>query len=255
MNHPARPLREEVARIAAEGAELVEITLEPPGAWPVDGEAIRGWLEAAGLPAVGHTAPYLPLAAPFDAVREAAIAEFTRVLDAFALAGVTLVNLHPDGGPKHVPREASQARLIDSVARLAEAAAERGQRLMVENLGWRFNEPETLRPLLEAVPELGFHLDVGHAHMNDRGGGEPRLARLLAAFGERLAHVHAHDNLLGGQDLHLPLGAGRIDWPEAVGRLRAAGWDGPVTLEIFSRHPEHARTSMRLWREWWERAG
>ena len=36
--------------------------------------------------------------------------------------------------------------------------------------------------------------------------------------------------------------------------LHEAGWDGTVTLEIFSRERAHLVTSRRLWLEWWSEA-
>jgi hypothetical protein len=62
MNDPGRPLEGELARIAGLGFRLVDLTLEPQGAWPVDAAAVRRWLDANDLVAVGHTAPFLPFA-------------------------------------------------------------------------------------------------------------------------------------------------------------------------------------------------
>jgi sugar phosphate isomerase/epimerase len=39
-----------------------------------------------------------------------------------------------------------------------------------------------------------------------------------------------------------------------VRALKDSGYDGTVTLEIFSREREHLRTSRRLWLEWWSAA-
>ena len=83
-----------------------------------------------------------------------------------------------------------------------------------------------------------------------RAGGD-----LLAAYGDRLAHVHISDNTGGTEDRHLPLGAGTIDWRTAVRWLKDAGYDGTVTLEVFSRAPEHLRTSRKLWLGWWTERG
>lgn len=249
MNHPAKPLEAELEAIAAEGHAFVDLTLEPPAAWPVDPERVRGQLEALGLGVVGHTAYYLPLASPFDRVRAGAVAEFVAALDLFAAIGVRWVNLHPDRGPRLVPEKESRARCADSIAQVAAAGAERGVGVMVENLSPPMGSAEQLKPFLEAAPEVGFHLDVGHA--NIRGD---HLRGLLAAYGDRLAHVHIHDNK-GRSDEHLPLGAGEVDWPDAARRVRAAGYDGTVTLEVFSREPELARLSTRLWRQWWDAAG
>jgi sugar phosphate isomerase/epimerase len=118
-------------------------------------------------------------------------------------------------------------------------------------MGRSFGTADELRPLFDAARDALFHLDVGHAHLGRRPEEPNRTTELVGAFGDRLAHVHIHDNL-GLEDLHLPLGAGSIDWPEVARALRRAGYDGTVTIEIFAREPAHVETSRRLWREWWD---
>jgi sugar phosphate isomerase/epimerase len=82
-------------------------------------------------------------------------------------------------------------------------------------------------------------------------GEQNRTQSLLDAFGDRLSHVHLSDNRGGESDLHLPLGAGTIDWKNVVRMLKRAGWDGTVTLEVFSREREYLLMSRRLWLKWW----
>ena len=254
INNPALPLEDELERIAAGGFDFVDLTLEPPAGFPLDGERVGRVLADLGLPAVGHTAYYLPIASPFPELREEARRLMQAAFEAAAAAGIELVNVHPDPITRLFPREEVRARNAEAIARLAEDAEERGVTLMVENLGGSFARPEDLAPIFAASERARFHLDVGHAHMW-RGAGEPNgAAELLEAFGERLAHVHVHDNL-GGEDLHLPLGVGTIDWEEAVSTLKAAGWDGTVTLEVFARERAHLDLSRRLWLDWWASAG
>lgn len=254
MNHPAAPVERELRRIAGAGVDLVDLTLEPPGAWPVDGGRIGSLLREIGLGGVGHTAYYLPIASPFHELRKQARQLFGLALDAFAAAGIELVSVHPQPLPCVLPEGELRARNAEAIALLVQDAAERGITLMVENLGEAFASVEELRPLFEAAPEARFHLDVGHANLGLRRGEGARAGTLLDAFGERLAHVHVHDNMGGRDDLHLPLGAGTIDWQAVVRRLSSEFPDVAVTLEVFSPEREHVRTSLRLWREWWSRA-
>jgi sugar phosphate isomerase/epimerase len=125
------------------------------------------------------------------------------------------------------------------VAALADDAMGAGVRLMVENMGRSFGTADELRPLFEAAPDALFHLDVGHAHLGRRPKDPNRTAELVDAFGERLAHVHVHDNL-GLEDLHLPLGVGSVDWP-TVRAPQRAGYDATFTIEIVSREPASRR--------------
>src|SRR5919199_172500 len=239
MNNPFRPVEDEIRRIAAAGFEFVDLTLEPPGAWPPDPRATRALLAQTGLDVVGHTAFYLPVASPFPELRAAARALFVDALDAFAAIGAALVNIHPDPVTRSYPRDEVIARNADAINELTDAAGARGLTLMLENLGLAFGTVADLAPLLDAHPEARFHLDVGHAHL----GGD-RTLELLEAFGDRLAHVHASDNF-GVDDLHLPLGAGSIPWAEVVAALKRCGYDATVTLEVFSPQPRHLDASHR----------
>ena len=249
LNNPALPLAAELDRIAAAGFDFADVTLEPPQAWPVTGSELAQLLAATGLPAVGHTPYYLPIASPFPEIRAQAHAVFAQLLDAFSEAGVAIVNVHPDPMTRLFARDVVVARNAHAVADLAGEAARRGLQLMVENLGV-IGTKDDLGTIFAAAPAATFHLDVGHAHLNRRPTEPNRTEELLAAFGDRLAHVHVSDNF-GLDDLHLPLGAGSIDWPSVVGALKRAGWDDTVTLEIFSREPAHLETSRRLWETWW----
>ncbi len=250
MNNPAVPIDDELRWIADAGFDFVDLTLEPPLAWPCDPRAVRDLLSELGLGVVGHTAWYLPIASPFPELRRQARELLREMLDAFAVIGADVVNVHPDRSARLVAARDVVAANGETLADLADEATVRGLRLMVENLGPPFASPEELRSILDAAPAAGFHLDVGHAHLG-RDRDEPnRTEALLEAFGDRLAHVHVSDNL-GVDDLHLPLGAGTVDWPAAVRALKGAGWDGTVTIEVFSPERAHVEASRRLWLDWW----
>ncbi|CAN5684845.1 hypothetical protein BH18ACT15_BH18ACT15_02080 [soil metagenome] len=254
MNFPGRSVTKEIHRIAEDGFDFVDLTLEPPAAWLPQGSEIGSLLSGLGLRAVGHTAYYLPIASPWPELRTTARALFSRCLDTFAEADIRLVNVHPDQRVPLHPPEAIRARNAEAIAQLADDAAERGIRLMVENDDRLFSSVEALGPILDRAPDTAFHLDIGHANLRLGAGQKNRTPSLLSAFQRRLAHVHLSDNRGGAEDLHLPLGAGAIDWPRAARWLKEAGYDGTVTLEVFSREREHLRTSRRLWLEWWGRA-
>jgi sugar phosphate isomerase/epimerase len=245
MNSPFRPVAGEIRRIAAAGFDYVDLTLEPPGAWPVEANEIRALLDETRLGVVGHTAFYLPVASPFGPLRAAARNLIVAALEVFAAVGARVVTLHPDPVTRSFPRAEVLAGNAEAARELGDAAAARDIALAIENLGPAFGTAADLAPLVEAHPAVRFHLDVAHAHLGGR-----RMTELLAAFADRLAHVHVSDNL-GVDDLHLPLGAGSIPWPEVVAALKEAGYAGTVTLEVFSRELRHLDVSQRLWREWW----
>jgi sugar phosphate isomerase/epimerase len=254
MNFPGRSVAKEIHRVAEDGFDFLDLTLEPPAAWLPDGKEVARLCGDLGLGIVGHTAYYLPIASTFPELRKVARDLFRRALDTFADAGVELVNVHPD---QRVPLQALdqvRAANADAIGDLAAYADQRGIRLMVENLDRLFASVSDIKAVLDAVPQAGLHLDIGHANLRLGLGEKNRAAAFLAELGERLCHVHVSDNSGGTEDRHLPLGAGSIDWKAAIRALKESGYDGTVTLEIFSREREHLRTSRRLWLEWWSAA-
>lgn len=251
MNFPGRSIKKEIHRIAEDGFDFIDLTLEPPAAWLPDGKEIGSLISDLGLSAVGHTAWHLPIASPYPEIRKVARDLYKRGLDCFADAGVELVNVHPDQRVPMHSKDQVRAMNASAIADLVVDAAARGITLMVENLDRMFSDVADLQPIFEAAPEARFHLDVGHANLR-LGLAEPnRTERLLAAFGDRLAHVHLSDNRGGSEDLHLPLAAGTVDWRSAIRSLREVGYDGTITLEVFSREREYLRMSRQLLLGWW----
>ena len=251
MNFPGRSVLKEIHRISEDGFDFVDLTLEPPAAWLPDGKEVGSLIGDLGLTAVGHTAWHLPIASPFEEIRKASRDLYRRALDCFADAGVELVNVHPDQRVPLHSKDNVRVMNAQAIKLLAEDAAGRGITIMVENDDRMFSGVEGLSVILEAVPEAQLHLDVGHANLRLGLTERNRTASLLEAFGDRVAHVHVSDNKGGAEDLHLPLGAGTIDWRGAIRVLKEAGYDGTVTLEVFSRERDYLRASRRQWIEWW----
>jgi sugar phosphate isomerase/epimerase len=252
MNHPANDVLEEIEWIAGMGLGFIDLTLEPPRAasWRVDPAAIRSALERYHLAVVGHTAFYLPIASGIEEIRRASVVELRRCVDIFARIGARWMNLHPD---RHAPMHDRRFFIDKNLATLRELlpyASERGVGLMIENLPGDFNTARQLGELLEPLPELGLHLDIGHANLLVP---ESTVDELLAAYGTRLRHVHLHDNKGGAADLHLPLGTGSVDVRRAVRALRSCGYDGTITLEVFTPDRHHLAYSrdllQRIWAE------
>lgn len=233
MNHPRQDVIEEIRWIAEMKLGFIDLTFEPPRAasWRVDPKAIRAALDASGLHVVGHTAYYLPLASPFESLRRAAVAELSRCLELFAAVGASWMNIHPD---RHAPMhdwEFVLQRNRQSLEELLPVARQCGVGLMLENLPDGFNTAAQLAPLLDPLPEVGLHLDIGHANLMVT---ESSAEELIEAYASRLHHVHLHDNKGGTADLHLPLGAGTVGVTRALRALQATGYDGTITLEVFS---------------------
>ena len=255
MNHPARDVVSEIRWMAQMKLDFVDLTLEPPAACSnvVDVRAVKKALDEFGLSVVGHTAYYLPFCSPFKALRKAATEEFKRCCEIFGELGAKWVNVHPD---RHAPfhdRAFMIEMNLECFAQTQPTAKAAGIRIMIENLPGHYNTPEELGWFLDRMPELGLHLDIGHSNLMVPHNTCPDLC---AAYGDRLAHVHLHDNKGGSADLHLPLGAGHIDCPAMLRALKRAGYNDTITLEVFSEDRRYLEMSRDRLREWWnQRSG
>ena len=212
--------------------DLTHVTLEPA---KLRGEAAE---LAKGLAL--ETAHFPP-----SRFRHGDLARFVGFIDALVPVGTKIFNVHfleARSGP-HVSPEAKTSWLAD----LARAAADRGATVTLENLD---EPPEVIRRALDAVPELVFCLDLGHAHLDKREDGGRAY---LGALGDRLGLVHAHDNHGGhgkAGDEHLAFGRGTIDLERDVRALRAVGYDGRTTLEIFKGIADDKKACLRKMRRW-----
>jgi sugar phosphate isomerase/epimerase len=251
MNHPQHKVEEEICWMAQMGLDFIDLTLEPPAAapWQIDLPLVRQTLQQHGLTVVGHTAYYLPLGHPFESVRRGAIDAFLRCAEVFAELGASCMNIHPDSRAPMHDRTFIIEQNLQSLSEILEACRGLGVTVMVENLPSDFNTAEEIGKLLDPLPDLALHLDLGHTHLH---AGENTAPAILAAYGHRLAHVHLHDNLGGPADLHLPLGAGSLDLPMSLQALKSAGYDGTITLEVFAPDQNLLRFSVDKLRRMWD---
>ena len=141
-------------------------------------------------------------------------------------------------------------RNIQSIQELLPVARDCGIGLMIENLPEDFNTARPLAQLLDPLPELGLHLDIGHSSLLVE---QNTADKIMAAYGSRLRHVHLHDNKGGSGDLHLAPSAGTVDVARHVKALCARGYDGTITLEVFTADKHYRAYSRdvrrRIWNE------
>lgn len=186
-------------------------------------------LNRAGLRCTVH-APFMDLnpGAIDPAVQEITLKRFEQTLDAAACLGARLVVFHPGydrwryGGQPQLWIDQNLA-FWPPLLKKAEAL---GIRMALENI---FEEqPDTLVALVEAIdsPWLGHCFDSGHWNLFSTVS----LEDWLDALGERLLHLHLHDNR-GESDAHLPIGEGDIPFQLLFDRVRAMKRPPTMTLE------------------------
>jgi sugar phosphate isomerase/epimerase len=256
MNHPARNPLEEIDWFGRHGFDFVDFTLEPPAADPsqIDPAAVQAALDRHGLSVVAHTAWFIPLGSPFASVRDAALAEFSRALKTAQRIGAAVMNVHYGKSPGFFSREQIISWHVEVLSRLCREAAEVGMTIVLEHVPFGGSQQlENIVTIMERVPLLRFHLDSGHAKLER---GHDRWDEYLDCLGPKLLHVHLSEND-GTADQHLPLGAARqstTDWPRHIKKLKTTGYDGTVTLEVFTCQREYLLLSRDLLQTWWKEA-
>ena len=251
MNNPQLDPRGEIVWCHQHRFDFLDLTLEPSAAHPkqVEVKRIRRALQEANLEIIGHTAYYLPWASPFETLRKAALKEVGWALEVFADLGAAKVTVHPDRSiPFAFHPDTILEKNMESLERMEEMAHPLGIQILVENMDRFFNTSEQIRKTLDRMPRLGFHLDVGHANLNVERN---RTEEFLKVFRDRLVHVHLSDNFGRSEDLHLPLGAGTISWKKVIPMLKKSGYDGTITLEVFSPDRRYLLFSREKLKELW----
>jgi sugar phosphate isomerase/epimerase len=250
MNHPRKDIVEEIYEFADLGLEFIDLTLEPPTAasWLAEPKRICAALEKTGLGVIGHTAYYLPIDSPFEEVRVAAVTELKRCLRVFADVGSKWMNIHPGRYTPMHPRSFYIERNLLSLNELLEVGRQVGVGLMLENLPGDYNNSAQLGELLDPLPELGLHLDIGHANLLVQTNS---TFDLMHRYGDRLKHVHLHDNKGGDADLHLPLGSGTLDVRGCLKAVKDTGYDATIALEVFTPDRHFLAYSAGVLRQIW----
>ena len=211
----------------------------------VDAVAVRMRMLSC-LPVSMH-APFggrLDLAQQDAAHRQTAIETILASAQALRHLGGRVLVVHPtDHVRAHHEIEPQLAASSDALRTITDAAAAFGVTVAIETplphlIG---GHPDEFASILDRVGSAArVCLDTGHAHL----GGFIR--RFVELAGDRLVHVHAHDNH-GRFDDHLAPGDGAIDWRAVASALIAVHYAGWVVLELkcpdvpLADHFRHAR--------------
>src|SRR5438067_7030857 len=235
-----------VARLAAIGYRGVEVMADVPHAWPAymlpeQKQALRDALAKNNL-AVSNVNAFMMHAVndsrqkywhpswvePDPHYRQVRIDHTKRALTLAKELGAKCITTEP-GGPIGAWKWADCLKLfVEMLKPVVEHAEKEGVMLLVEP------EPdlliETADQYLEfaskiSSPYLGLNFDIGHAYcVKDE---PPETVRRL---GKLIRHIH------------LIPGEGAIDFGATLAALKEVGYDGWVTVELYTCHenPDHA---------------
>jgi sugar phosphate isomerase/epimerase len=245
MNDPSTGLLEELEWISNQMFDFIDLTIEPPKAYDFNPEEVKVKLGELGLEALGHTNPFLPSIHPLKSIRRACLKEFKKYVDTFRRLEVKLMNIHPYDYRHFKSQEEKIEANIVLLKQIQRLCSKSGIILMLEN-GKPIDSPIKFQRVLDQIPDIMLHLDIGHANLANKNLTE----EFFREFNEKILHIHISDNK-GEMDDHLPLGCGNIDWRRMVRLMKGYGYDGTITLEIFSKERKYVLESRRLLRKLW----
>lgn len=140
-------------------------------------------------------------------------------------AHLHLVHVEPMSKAELSELEASFApQFAQGVALAKEVGFRFGFEHNEVNLQSFFNNPESCRRLLEAVPDLHFVWDFNHT--------PAQHVPIYKSLIPRMSMLHISDTPLPETNYHLPLGQGNIDFEDYFSALNQADFDGAAILEI-----------------------
>jgi sugar phosphate isomerase/epimerase len=248
-NHPVRPVLEELEGIAGLGFDYMELAMDPPQAhYKVIHEQREDLLKALARLQMGlicHLPTFVSTADLTDGLREASVVEVLESLKVAAALKAMKVVLHPGSirGMGVLVMDQSRRYALRSLEIIAEKADQLGLDVCLENMFPQTHSllaPEDFVEVFKRFPKLRLTLDTGHAHMSDKGGNT--ALDFIKDFQDRIGHIHANDNF-GREDIHLPIGAGTVDFPQIIRALKGIGYNETITLEVFSRDRDYLKLS------------
>jgi sugar phosphate isomerase/epimerase len=169
---------------------------------------------------------------PDPAYRRVRIDHTCRAIDLCAELGGPHITTEP-GGPLDAwpTRQRGIDLFVEALKPLAEHAHLRGVGLLIEP------EPgltvETTDQYLEVAdrvgsPSIGLNFDVGHAFCMSED-----LPAQIAKLAPHTRHYHFEDIAATRVHHHLVPGEGAIDFAAVVAAIKATGYDGWITVELY----------------------
>jgi hydroxypyruvate isomerase len=235
--HPDR-----VRAAAAAGFDAVEMW----GTSTVDVGALKAALDETGVRLTSVLAePRTNFALPWETM-DAFFEGLDRGIAAAQELDVPRIVLGSGTGFAGMKRAQNLARLVEVFTEAVKRTEGSGVKLVLEAVNTRVDHPGALTDrTADAVtvargvgsPAFGILYDLYHSVVE----GED-IAAELAAAGDLVDYVQIADAPGRGEP-----GSGAIDWSEALGTLRAAGYDGAIGLEYFPTVASEA--SVKLIRE------
>jgi len=158
--------------------------------------------------------------------------ELKSIIDCLPRLSIKLFTIHFWMDNRFIDKAIIKDKLL-LIGELNSYALDKGVLLCIENLSESWSD---FFPIFEEIDTLGMTLDVLHGELLSK---KNRSYGFIANCFDNIKHLHIHDNLGGGSpedDLHLPLGEGKIDFSSILLDLKGKGYDNNITLEVKTNH-------------------
>jgi len=246
--------------VAAAGYRGIEIMADVPHAYPTQLttrqlSAIRKALDDTGmaisnLNAFMHHADgdtYHPTWIEPDPAERARRVTYTlRCIDLAADLGAHTLSTEPGGPLLGIPREEGLRLFQEGLMAVAEPARKQGIRILIEpEPGLLIENSSQFTSLFrELDPEVfGLNCDIGHFFCV---GEDP--AKVVQLLQHTIHHFHLEDIPASREHYHLIPGDGAIDLPRVLQAISAIGYDGFVTVELYTYEEQAAEAARAAYR-------
>ncbi|HEX2169922.1 MAG TPA: sugar phosphate isomerase/epimerase family protein [Nitrososphaera sp.] len=254
LTNPSNEITSEIGKIYELNFEYAEIGIEGPEGNPdiinKKKDEIVKLLERFKHKPIGHTAYWIDLASDYDYIRHAWINEAIREIRIARELGIDLINFHANVNGMFFgeKRKVVLDNLIKSLREIANQAKRFNVGVMLENtpLSNGIHNVDEFKYIIYNVPTLFVHLDIPHAFTS---GGMKSVIDYINTFKDKIIHIHWHDNH-GQKDEHLPIGEGSIDHEKAIKALKEIGYNGTITLEVFTNSNDAKSSADQLRTIW-----
>ena len=172
----------------------------------------------------------LNIAALSERLREAAVMELIATMEHAIELNASTVTFHPGLHSFVVPGQEAKSmeKAKRSIRTLDRLMNEFGIVACVENMpSFKYMLGRTAEEMFQLVDgtDMKICFDIGHANTTNQ------TDEMIDLLGDRIKNIHIHDNT-GGNDDHMTIGDGNIDFPKVLKRLTK--YEGNYIIEARS---------------------
>ena len=189
---------------------------------------------------------------PSPAIRQAALNELRRCVDAAQIVGASLLTTRFLGWPSYLDEATGYEYYRQLYEVLLTHGKDRGMEIALENSAQNFHQLKWFREIFFRLPDLKLLYNIGNGNVETR---QSMTRDYLFALVDRLVQVHISDND-GSRPDRLPLNApaiGGLDWQWELRTLRSFNYAGPITIDVAGDR-RWLLGSAELVREMWPKA-